>query len=689
MSCLKSLLTFFCGPTHTAASSLAKFKESVAAPIDLKAPESAQSGNGSCLVFEVSRAPTAELLRTFAKNLMLSVKHEVEISFLTQSIPQVHSHDAQFKGQPTKGLNLREVRSFIVIREQGPAAAYTLASVVAGLLHLAGIHGEALTPDDAEKLFAPWVNQDGSPESVTCSLQTYPQVLSHHELQHPHYLELTAARVLDCTHVLAGTNPDAFNVKLRASRLIQGPVEVARQELTRQQTGGNHAHRSNPAGLLDRLKAMPWLLDPKEAKAEFSRGNPLPTGFYDVGMQLPIPCGVTPSFLSTQGKGSLWAQDNLGVPIALELSGSDGNTNMHILGCSGAGKSHLANSMAAARVAAGGHAWSLAYGSNEVLCDHLGGERIQISPETRLSFNPLAGIKTEVQLFEEVSMLVRWLATLAELPNLANGEVGHSAETRYFALLENTLVSAWHRYGVAMSMSHILNDLENCVDGQVLAAAIRAKIAPLPSEWFEGTCSLNFASPYLSFEFFDFACGAAGNVLPLTLVTLFTTACARLPTAPEKMLVIDEASLLGDSGAESLLQGALRRTRMRGAQILVLSQTFSSDPARQTPHQKVFVDGCNSTILMRLGHVEARGWYESLSGLEEYRDLDDAVGRREAQMVRFSLFASGLRIPQRLQILRDARTSVLMSPSIPKLLKYRAARKQGVPFSQAVDLAME
>lgn len=658
---------------------LEKFKEALAAPSELSQSEEGSALPGNTLVIQISRPPTAELLTEFITQLVAHLSPSAEISVMTQSEPS--------SDQISATLTARTLHSYLVIRESGATDMSKTAELVTNLLRCCSIDCELLNHAQVQEFCRPWLLPDSGNGSVTKSMRGSSSRLYTHRLQRQRYLDSCALRTLESTHFHA-KDPSNPGISHRMTRLIQGPEMLVRAEaegfLHEDYRAGYRPEIASPAQLNDRLDALPWLISRKQAQAALKRGKTPRRAAHELGPLLPVPCGASPLPLAAAEPGYRMALDHLGVPVVLATDPYYAS-NIFIAGNAGTGKTHLANSMAEGCVLEKGHAWVLSQNGSPILCESMGGQNFRLHPESGCSLNPLHGISELWEFQELTEVLVSWLATLANI----EVEPKNVGEHRGRAVLEMALLEAWQQAGENLGLTHVLHVLEASEpEGAELAVAIRSHIEGLGSTWFEGPCDVDFNVPFVNFDVPYVPSEFLQNLLPLTVMVLFTAAALRLPRKARKVLVVDDLSMLGKAGAAALLRSVLRRTRTMHAQAIVISQSYFGDAEMRWPHETTVREACGNTILFQLGHLEAASAFEEIGFGSKSNFVNEILHRRDYNMVRFAMSSGYSGVPMLLQIPRDAEASVRFSPSAATLIPYVQARKAGATPAQAYGIAM-
>ncbi len=356
--------------------------------------------------------------------------------------------------------------------------------------------------------------------------------------------------------------------------------------------------------------ALPWLTPSQRLWRLPAMRHPVPMSLaraaalmpFDAGLSLPERREDAPS-----ARGALQVRNARGESVLLDARGPGRSSHVLIQGAAGAGNTYFAHAMLASHLAAGGHAWAVRW-AREPLFDALHGLlEHPLDEGAPLSLNPLGGYQSLDALQDDMGLLLGWLLALAglELRPLENG-CGDEAARH----LEEALHRAWQRQGERLDVEAVQHalDASGHDTAHALAERLRTRLAGLDARWLAGRSPLLDERGSCAFDAQALSGSVWGELLCTTLLVLHARVAFEHDRRTSKMLVLDELALIGSTGATRLLEELLRRARPYGVQWVCVTGTFSAEPARQRPHERV-LDAHSAFKLLLSGRLEdQRGW---------------------------------------------------------------------------------
>jgi len=289
---------------------------------------------------------------------------------------------------------------------------------------------------------------------------------------------------------------------------------------------------------------------------------------------------ATPAMLFISRRGQV---------MNLDLRDSDTNYNCYIAAQSGAGKSFLTNYMTLNYLSLGGQVFIIDIGgSYKKLCEKLGGQYIQFSPDSDLSMNIFSTL--DPQMFQESEdaesmfiMLTRILAQMAK---------PHEKVTAY----ENKILQKALRNAIStaaetkksISVDLIINELQQMSDEleeRDLQDRRKSDLAEMlepyssrgvAGKWFNKPLNVDFNSNFVVLELEEL--NANPDLREVVLLMIMTFIDKKMyfgDRSIPKMVIMDEAwQLLQGSNTAEFIEHGYRRIRKYGGSYVTITQSI-------------------------------------------------------------------------------------------------------------------
>lgn len=288
-----------------------------------------------------------------------------------------------------------------------------------------------------------------------------------------------------------------------------------------------------------------------------------------------------------------------------------GNYNACVVGVSGSGKSVLLNDIALGYLGVGGRCWIIDVGrSYEKLCQTVGGQFIEFTPDAQICLNPFSMIKDIDDFDDQMGMLRDLLAQMIS-PSEPLGDYERSQ-------IEIHLRSLYYEKGNAMTMDDLAYSLiNNCERGgpnpQAVDDEYRQKIRNMPPEerdkicdptirrlgvqlfpytsdgsygrYFNGPANIEFKSNFIVLELEELASKPDLQTVVMFLLMYKITDAMYLTRDQPKICIIDEAwSLLNGGRSATFIETGYRRARKYKGSFITGTQSigdYSKSPAAE------------------------------------------------------------------------------------------------------------
>lgn len=357
------------------------------------------------------------------------------------------------------------------------------------------------------------------------------------------------------------------------------------------------------------INALPLCADPK-AVTFLERYNTLTTKH--AAQFLPI-CA------DWDGSGTTHAMtfvSRTGQLMSIDLFDSSTNYNAVIAAMSGSGKSFLTNYLTVSYQGLGARVWVIDVGRSYLkLCQILGGQFIEFSPESNVCLNPFPLIE---DYSEEADTIIGLLAAMA-----CPGD--DQLDGYQISRLKEYVMTGWNQYGKTLTIDDIAESLKSDDDERVRDIGHRMYAFTSGGEYgkyFVGENNINFDNPFCVLELEELKSKPhLQQVVLLQLIYQIQQAMYLGDLGQRKILVIDEAwDLLKHGRIAAFIEGGYRRFRKyNGAAIVVTQSVF--DLYKDAAGKAIAENSANMFLLGQKRDVVVQ--------LEEQRKLDLSPGAFE------------------------------------------------------------
>jgi conjugal transfer ATP-binding protein TraC len=277
-----------------------------------------------------------------------------------------------------------------------------------------------------------------------------------------------------------------------------------------------------------------------------------------------------------------------------------GNYNGIVVGASGSGKSNFMVELAWRTVATGGRVWIIDVGrSYEKVCNILGGQYIEFTPDSDICLNPFDLVKT---LDEDMDILKPLIAQMIQ-PNSPLNDYE-------LAQIDINIRELWDEFGPRMTVEQLADRLKkSCYDGGSVEAygnsdtpvnndtcdpqirELGVQLFPFTEagsygRFFNGRANINFNSNFVVLELEELK-GRKDlqSVIMLLLMYRITNEMYLNRTGQKSLVIIDEAwDLMGSGNAGQFIEAGYRRARKYGGAFFTGTQSigdyYKSDTAK-------------------------------------------------------------------------------------------------------------
>jgi conjugal transfer ATP-binding protein TraC len=272
------------------------------------------------------------------------------------------------------------------------------------------------------------------------------------------------------------------------------------------------------------------------------------------------------------------------------------NYNAVIAATSGSGKSFFANELISTNLAVGGRAWVIDVGrSYEKLCDSLGGQFIEFTPESRAVINPFDLIQDWAQESDQVAGLVEAMAAPTT-----------PLEDYHRAGLKRVLGRLWREGGANLGVDKIAEALLAETDQRL--RDVGEQLFPFTTQgeygcYFAGHSTIRFDADLVVLELEELK--GRKHLQQVILLCLIYQIQQDMYLAGQrgegrrrKLLLIDEAWDLLTAGAvgKFVMEGYRRFRKYHGSAVTV---TQSLADLYENPNGRAIASNCCHSLLLR------------------------------------------------------------------------------------------
>ena len=398
-----------------------------------------------------------------------------------------------------------------------------------------------------------------------------------------------------------------------------------------------------------------------------------------------------------------------GQAMSIDLFGNvAGNFNGAIAGTSGSGKSVLLNSIALSYLGVGGRVWIIDIGrSFEKLCQTVGGQYIEFTPESDIRLNPFSMVES---IDEDLEMLIPLFEQMISPSNPLE-----DYQRRQLGL---HIMSVWYDKGHAATVDDLAYSLiNNCEKGgpnpqaadEEWVSKIRSmsheerqafcdprirdlgvQLFPFSSDgpygrYFQGETNVNFDSDLIVLELEELAAKKDLQAVIMFLLMYRITQNMYLTRARPKVCILDEAwALLSGGNSGDFIETGYRRARKYNGSFCAATQgigDFSMSRAAEAAFN-------NADWLFLL-----RQKPESILALEKSEKLviDESMKNmlmsvKTVQGAYSEVFVHGGQMGHGIgRVLFDPFSLLLVSSKAEDFEAVRAYRKQGYTIVEALE----
>jgi len=707
MQRLRELLpTWLGGPKRPNATALCRLSEHIRSQPDNEDSElisvtiGREKWEGAIMELRLFGNVTA--VQDFSAQMLAAVPPHSEVSFITLSSPLAHltqtesgTTSAQDRLasllRPAPNRVAKRIRTYVLVRTKPGARPDDWLDAVRMAAQRNNIAHRSLSNVEASEFLSGWQGprSAASEAAAWADLTLEPGTSSYHPLHMPNFDKRVNEETWET--VTFAVNETGENARHVASSVVvfgaQPDVHQALAALIAKYHRRGIAVRATAYGQVgdEAVPRMPWL-QPLSSKSKRQRKGEHSFDARRVAALLPFPLSGTDETPPNWQQYALPAFSNLGA--LTHLHGRPGQYGGHTLalGVAGSGATYMANAQLAAHLRGGGQAWALRWQDAPVFNEVAEGTTYDIAVDSAFSINPLSGIASEQHLWDVFSILRSWLAMLANNPPKSPFDRPNAplTTTEYF-LLERALEKAWCCAGTELGLTFVLEELAQLSqEGSDLAGRIRARVNALPPEWFEGPNTVDITANYVSIHLGSLST-VHRELAAASMLVLHHRAIVSLPAQTPKLLVVDEAGMFGQEGAEHLLAAHLRTLRMRNAAAFICARPFSAEHKGQTPHERVLDEHCENKVLMYCMHQEAE-WATRYERALGYRITCAPPSRNGASRFIWVQEPRGSAAILELELCQEA--TVAFAPGPWREAAYREARAAGEPIENALKLAV-
>ncbi len=341
----------------------------------------------------------------------------------------------------------------------------------------------------------------------------------------------------------------------------------------------------------------------------------------------------------SKGDGSnLLLTTRRGVLAAIDLYSSNTNFNAFLVATSGAGKSVLLNMIGYNTFARGDKLFVLDYDNSFTgLIENIDGQYLNLDPSVRaISFNPFSGIKTKLELTDELPYLSSFIYLLGSSKSISRAQEDEKLITNtlqqvikdQFEIFENKLEitnirdAIYKEYGVEdIRFSDFARQLDIYCQGGIY------------EEWFSGECEFSMEKDAMAVEFK----GVENHPElrdPLVMLLLYHIGKVMYSTdttKPKIQIIFDEAHrFLGKNPRmDDFIEQAYRRARKFDGSIILATQGFSDiydSEGGLSRAGKTIID--NSAWKFFMNQQETSTNLLLSSGIFSFDDIDKKIIRK-------------------------------------------------------------
>jgi conjugal transfer ATP-binding protein TraC len=318
---------------------------------------------------------------------------------------------------------------------------------------------------------------------------------------------------------------------------------------------------------------------------------------------IPNAVNMAPLLAEWQGVGPpvvpLWGRRGQAMGIDL-FSNLSGNFNAVVCGTSGSGKSVLLNSISLSYLSIGARVWVIDIGrSFEKLCQAVGGQYIEFTPEANIRLNPFSMVES---IDEDLEMLIPLIEQMASPTKPLD-----DYERRQLGI---HILSVWYDKGRETTIDDLAYSLiNNCELGgpnphagdpewvaqvRAMSRSERAEICdprirdlgvqltPFTKDgpygrYFEGQTNVNFDSDFIVLELEELSAKKdLQAVIMFLLMYRITQSMYLMARDRPKICIIDEAwQLLGAGNSGDFIESGYRRARKYFGSFIAATQNMA------------------------------------------------------------------------------------------------------------------
>jgi conjugal transfer ATP-binding protein TraC len=306
-----------------------------------------------------------------------------------------------------------------------------------------------------------------------------------------------------------------------------------------------------------------------------------------------------------------------GQPMAVSPHDNSTNASAVVVGESGSGKSFMVNEMIANLRATDGRVWVIDIGySYKKMCSVLGGQYIDITPNSNLVINPFDALH---DLNEEIGPACAILELMAAPKEGLSDYASQS--------LQRVVAECARRHGGELTIDRIADALLADADSRV--RDIGQQLHSFRSDgiygrYFNGPCNIDLSNPLIVIELENLKHHPLlQRVVLMSMMFRIEKVMYGQDKSQRKLLVCDECwQLLGDAGGKGqeiskFLVGAVRRARKANGSVVFASQSLgdfyanpSTVPIVENAGNKYLLKQSTESIAMaeREGRMSLGDW---------------------------------------------------------------------------------
>ncbi len=648
----------------------------------------------AAVAFKVDRVVNNQARQALVDTLLNGLPNGAEVYMVTHAAPMqppARASDSHpmlhFLDAPLEGA--LEVSGYLFLRAACPSEHLHHAGTDA--LRSAGIAYHGMSFDEVQKLLMPWSQFKETKAQLRSLDAKVSSVIgfvarSFTYFCHPQGSEAAAGlRDLATWEAVSfrvcATPLENFAVAAHATLLLQGPRETVERAMPNYFAAYAHAGLAlqELAFNEDRLRTLPWLTTTKARTPSGETRAPQ----WKVPLSNLVPFAQGARFNRSSNHPALLARDQQGSVCPL-LHAEDLNMGGNVLvqGCAGSGLTYFSNAMLSAHLVGGGSAWSLRWSRDRFFEDAHATEGVWLELAKPLSINPLHGFTTPDAFEDAKDYLTPWLQALSGRDLRETSD--YERHTGRYAI-EQALTSAWSLERENLGLGAVLARLEAQGElGTAVCGALRTRLGALSPAWFEGPPSFDRNAKYVSFGFAD---NHPAEELGWTVLTLYALTIKSRPGMEPKMLVVDEAALLGQDGAPSLIARVLRGLRPRNGRAVIVDHTYRTE--NRWPHETAFIEACGSVALLYSACPEESNWSRYFEDKQEFANVVKSARnfRTHAHIAWISLHTP---TAQLVELRHPPAARVVLGGAPPfAWAAYKGARESGKSALEAAGLAAQ